>query len=242
MFHTELSIRSFRLLERSRDGRTGSTQYWDARPKIGTSLASRQHCSIWRGSCEDNVSRTIVRRSSRLLMSYLTICRAGAVSIYSHMMAYGGRDDGLFRGAILQSGGAFPLTRPDTTAFQSSFDLLITNTICSPYANSSAAMKLNCIRSLPLDAFRASVGSSTGQSIDGDFARTSIQRALPAGRYVRIATIVGCMSILHFSYAPRLTKHQRTQTKVQHRLQLGSTQQKILWIQSVSLTFSTLTT
>ncbi|KAF5014884.1 hypothetical protein F66182_13976, partial [Fusarium sp. NRRL 66182] len=43
---------------------------------------------------------------------------AGAVSIYSHMMAYGGRDDGLFRGAIMESGGAFPLTGPDTPAFQ----------------------------------------------------------------------------------------------------------------------------
>ena len=108
-------------------------------------------------------------------------------------MAYGGRDDGLFRGAILQSGGAFPLTAPNTTAFQSTFDTLITNTTCSPLVNSSAADKLDCIRSLPLEVFRASVGSSTGQSIDGDFARTSIQRALPAGKYVKIATIVGCM-------------------------------------------------
>lgn len=111
-------------------------------------------------------------------------------------MAYGGRDDGLFRGAILQSGGAFPLTAPNTTAFQSTFDSLITNTTCSTLANSSAADKLDCIRSLPLDVFRASVGPSTGQSIDGDFARTSIQRALPAGEYVKVATIVGCMRMV----------------------------------------------
>ena len=50
------------------------------------------------------------------------------MSIYSHMMAYGGRDDRLFRGAILQSGGAFPLQRPDTTSFQQTFDALLTNT------------------------------------------------------------------------------------------------------------------
>ncbi|KAF5525841.1 Lipase 1 [Colletotrichum aenigma] len=88
---------------------------------------------------------------------------AGAVSIYSHMMAYGGRNDSLFRGAILQSGGAFPLTLPNTTAFQSTFDSL----------------------------FRAKVGSSTGQSVDGDFTRTSIQQALPAGQYIKIPTVVG---------------------------------------------------
>ncbi|KAH8895352.1 alpha/beta-hydrolase [Thozetella sp. PMI_491] len=116
---------------------------------------------------------------------------AGAVSIYSHMMAYGGRDDGLFRGAILESGGAFPLTPPDTAAFQSTFDSLIKNTTCSSLINSSASEKLDCIRKLPVETFRAKVGSSTGQSVDGDFTRTSIQLALPAGKYIKIATIVG---------------------------------------------------
>ncbi|KAK2599781.1 hypothetical protein N8I77_011506 [Diaporthe amygdali] len=116
---------------------------------------------------------------------------AGAVSIYSHMLAYGGRDDGLFRGAILESGGAFPLTPPDTEKFQSTFDSLIGNTSCSSQTNASAAEKLDYIRRLPVDIFRAKVGSSTGQSVDGDFSRTSIQRALPAGEYVKIATIIG---------------------------------------------------
>ncbi|KAF4901836.1 Lipase 1 [Colletotrichum fructicola] len=116
---------------------------------------------------------------------------AGAVSIYSHMMAYGGRNDGLFRGAILQSGGAFPLTPPNTTAFQSTFDSLINETNCSSVVNGSASDKLDCIRKLPVEEFRAKVGSSTGQSVDGDFTRTSIQRALPAGQYIKIPTVVG---------------------------------------------------
>lgn len=109
-------------------------------------------------------------------------------------MAYGGRDDGLFRGAILQSGGAFPLTGPNTTTFQSTFDSLVTDTSCVSCADSSAADKLDCIRALPLETFRSKVGPATGESIDGDFVRTSIQRALPAGDYVKVATIVGCKS------------------------------------------------
>jgi len=121
--------------------------------------------------------------------------RAGAVSIYSHIMAYGGRDDGLFRGAILQSGGAFPLTGPDTAAFQSTFDSLISKTNCSSLAGASAREKLSCIRKLSIDVFRSSVGSSTGQSVDGDFTRTSIQRALPAGKYIKVPTIVGSRSL-----------------------------------------------
>ncbi|KAK6814983.1 hypothetical protein RU639_008651 [Aspergillus parasiticus] len=116
---------------------------------------------------------------------------AGAVSIYSHMMAYGGRDDGLFRGAILQSGGAFPLTLPNTTSFQQTYDSLITNTSCSMLTQSSAAEQLDCIRALPIDTFLASVGDETGQSIDGSFTTTSVQFAFPAGEYVKVATIVG---------------------------------------------------
>lgn len=109
-------------------------------------------------------------------------------------MAYGGRDDGLFRGAIMESGGAFPLTGPETSAFQATFDSLINNTTCISVANASAAAQLDCIRGLPISVFMGSVGSSTGQSIDGSFTQTSIQFALSAGRYVKVATIVGCMN------------------------------------------------
>jgi carboxylesterase type B len=116
---------------------------------------------------------------------------AGAVSAYSHMMAYGGRNDALFHGAILQSGGAFPLTPPDTPAFQKTFDALLLTTPCAVVANGTAEQKLHCIRNLPVSVFRGAVGKATGQSIDGDFTRTSIQRALPARSYTQIPTLVG---------------------------------------------------
>ncbi|KAL3462943.1 Alpha/Beta hydrolase protein [Aspergillus heterothallicus] len=116
---------------------------------------------------------------------------AGAVSIYSHMMAYGGRDDKLFRAGILQSGGAFPLENANTTAFQETFDSLITDTNCSSLTEASAAEQLDCLRQLPIETFLSSVGPNTGQSIDGSFSQTSIQFALPAGKCVKVATIVG---------------------------------------------------
>ncbi|KAL4910113.1 hypothetical protein BDW74DRAFT_173580 [Aspergillus multicolor] len=116
---------------------------------------------------------------------------AGAVSVYSHMMAYGGRDDKLFRGAILESGGAFPLTYANTAKFQESFDNLVTDTPCKSFANASTAKQLDCIRQLPIETFLNSVGSGTGQSIDSSFTQTSLQFALPAGKYVKVPTIVG---------------------------------------------------
>ncbi|GIZ48521.1 hypothetical protein CKM354_001157500 [Cercospora kikuchii] len=127
---------------------------------------------------------------------------AGAVSTYSHMMAYGGRDDHLFRGAILQSGGAFPLTGPDTSAFQATFDSLINNSSCVFLANASASAKLDCIRNLPVEVFREKVGKSTGQAIDGDFTRTSIQLALPKGEYLKVPTIVGTNTDVGTTSAP----------------------------------------
>lgn len=91
-----------------------------------------------------------------------------------------------------KSGGAFPLTGPETTAFQEAFDSLITNTTCaSTVDNLSAMAQLDCIRDLPISVFLNSVGSGTGQSIDGVFTQTSIQFALMAGKYVKVATIVG---------------------------------------------------
>lgn len=124
------------------------------------------------------------------------IFSAGAVSIYSHMAAYGGRDDQLFRGAILQSGGAFPLTYPNTTAFQESFDSLITNTSCSDLATANAEQKLECIQGLPIHDFLESAGPATGQAIDGGFSPTSIQFAFPQGNFVKVALMVGCERIL----------------------------------------------
>ncbi|KAL4918219.1 Alpha/Beta hydrolase protein [Aspergillus aurantiobrunneus] len=116
---------------------------------------------------------------------------AGAVSVYSHLMAYGGRDDRLFRAGILESGGAFPLTYANTSSFQETFDSLITDTSCTSFANASAAEQLSCIRQLPVQDFLSSVGSNTGQSIDGSFTETSIHFALPAEKYVKVPMIVG---------------------------------------------------
>lgn len=119
------------------------------------------------------------------------------------MMAYGGRNDHLFRGAILQSGGAFPLTRPDTPAFQRTFDALFTNTTCSSVANGTAVQKLTCLRTLPVADFRAKAGRSTGQSLDGTFSRTSIQHALPARAFIKVPTIVGANTDEGTNSAPK---------------------------------------
>ncbi|KAL4876090.1 Alpha/Beta hydrolase protein [Aspergillus karnatakaensis] len=119
---------------------------------------------------------------------------AGSVSSYSHMTAYGGRDDKLFRAAILQSGGAFPLTLANTSVFQETFDSLVTDTFCSALADAPAAEQLDCIRRLPLEAFLSNVGSNTGQSIDGSFTQTSIHFSLPAEKYVKVATLIGTNS------------------------------------------------
>ncbi|KAK8041526.1 Alpha/Beta hydrolase protein [Apiospora phragmitis] len=120
-------------------------------------------------------------------------------------MAYGGRDDGLFCGAIMQSGGAFLLELLNATSFRQTFDGLITNACCyaSLSKDATADEQLDCIRGLPIEEFRASVGPKTGQSIEGDFTRTSIQFALPAGKYLKVATIVGANTDEGTNSAPK---------------------------------------
>lgn len=131
------------------------------------------------------------------------------------MMAYGGRDDRLFRAGILESGGAFPLTSANTSSFQDTFDGLITNTSCSSFADAPPTEQLDCIRKLPIKTLLSSVGPNTGQSIDGSFTQTSIHFALQAEKYVKVPTIVGSTYPI-----PPLKRHpspnsirQQTQTK-----------------------------
>jgi carboxylesterase type B len=93
---------------------------------------------------------------------------AGAGSVGNHLIAYGGRDDKLFRGAIMQSGG--PLALLPLSPNQAAFNNLTQATGCS-----GASDKLQCLRALPFnqlnDALNSTLGTVWAPVIDGDFIR-----------------------------------------------------------------------
>jgi triacylglycerol lipase len=80
---------------------------------------------------------------------------AGAGSVGNHLIAYGGRDDKLFRGAIMQSGG--PLALLPLSPNQIAFNNLTQATGCSGVSD-----KLQCLRALPFNQLNDVLNSTLG--------------------------------------------------------------------------------
>lgn len=94
------------------------------------------------------------------------------------MNVYAGRDDGLFRAAIGESGfggvlSRFPGGANNTEAMDALYSLLVTNTSCASTANTSAS--LDCLRSLPFDELNAALNGTEAAPwppmLDGDFSK-----------------------------------------------------------------------
>lgn len=123
---------------------------------------------------------------------------AGAASVGLHLMAYGGRDDNIFRAGIMESGNPVNYnTFRNNTYYQPMYDSIVSATGCT---NSSSS--LDCIRDLPFDQLNAVFNTSSYNStdrefnvvVDGDFIekRTSIQ--LADGDFVHVPIISGANS------------------------------------------------
>ncbi|KAF2828339.1 carboxylesterase family protein-like protein [Ophiobolus disseminans] len=131
---------------------------------------------------------------------------AGAASVGFHLTAYSGRDDDLFRGAILQSGNPIaygPLRDPLANA--NMYNELARRTSC---ANQTSP--LECLRALPTEQLNTAINTTSttlnvtgfGPIIDGDFIqkRTSIQ--LEAGEFVHVPIIDGANSDEGSAFSP----------------------------------------
>ncbi|VDB94159.1 unnamed protein product [Peniophora sp. CBMAI 1063] len=81
---------------------------------------------------------------------------AGAISVGSHMLAYNGRDEGLFRGAFLQSGGSSPAGALEDA--QPFFDKFAIDAGCGDSLGSVAVF--DCLRNASTAAIRFAVQAS----------------------------------------------------------------------------------
>jgi carboxylesterase type B len=122
---------------------------------------------------------------------------AGAGAVGFHLTAYGGRDDKLFRGAIMQSGNPTWNNRGNVPSkYQLMYNFISTQAGC---ANSTGS--LQCLREVPPEKFNAIInGTNTangtrltnfGPSIDGDFIQSGIAKQLPEGKFVHVPIISG---------------------------------------------------
>lgn len=121
---------------------------------------------------------------------------AGARSTGSQLVAYGGRDDGLFSGAVLQS--AWPLWPSETGLatvehWEPYYQAVLNKTGCSDADNGLA-----CLRDISTTDLSAALNSTIpvanpgwGNVVDGDFFPDSTTTLIRQGRIVRVPMLTG---------------------------------------------------
>lgn len=119
---------------------------------------------------------------------------AGAFSVGYHLMAYGGRDDGLFHQAILESGSAAAVDLTNATQWQPYFDAVVEAVQCNGTAD-----VVDCLRGLPWETLNDIFNSTTfpvstpgiGAHIDGDIILEQGYTSLREGRFIKVPVLMG---------------------------------------------------
>ncbi|KAK2007572.1 carboxylesterase [Colletotrichum eremochloae] len=122
---------------------------------------------------------------------------AGARSVATQMLAYGGRDDGLYRAAILQSGtgldtdfGEVETAATAATTWQDYYDAIVDKVNCT-----SAASTLACLRGVPAwdlsDVINATASPAFGSVADGEFLVAARHELVNEGRFTRVPLLIG---------------------------------------------------
>ncbi|KAK0890282.1 hypothetical protein LTR91_018840 [Friedmanniomyces endolithicus] len=191
------------------------------KPIIGVSVAYR--LSTWgfiaseevRGSGQTNIGLRDQRLSLHWLQeniaafggdpSKVTIWgeSAGAGSVGWQLTAYNGRDDGIFRAGIMESGNPVNYNSyRDTETWQPLYNSLVNVTNCT-YAIDT----LDCLRHLPFailsNALNGTALSSFVPVLDGDFIQRFASIQLAEGDFVKVPIIDGANTDEGTAFGPR---------------------------------------
>ncbi|KAI7977493.1 hypothetical protein EIK77_001163 [Talaromyces pinophilus] len=110
---------------------------------------------------------------------------AGAISVGLQLIAYGGRDEGLFSAAIMESGNPYTSLLSTTEADkEASFQKLLNTTNCTEALDSLA-----CLRSAP--ALSLLEAASTPISVDGEILPESAASAMANGHFLKVPAMIG---------------------------------------------------
>lgn len=113
----------------------------------------------------------------------------------SHLTAFGGRDDGLFRAAVLQSGTGFSTDFAEVNdasgpTWESAYASLLHQTNCD-----SADDTLRCLREVPADDLAVILGNVSFPPfldiIDGDFIQEPRSDLVRQGKFIPVPIING---------------------------------------------------
>ncbi|KAF3916424.1 Cholinesterase [Orbilia brochopaga] len=120
---------------------------------------------------------------------------AGGASVGIHALAYGGRDDGLFRAAIMDSGNALYMGKyADMPLLDFLYSQLVDASGCT-----GATDTLTCLREVPIEVLWPAIQAITVQlsqpwqyHIDGSFIKERGSISLKRGRFVKVPLLLGC--------------------------------------------------
>jgi carboxylesterase type B len=131
---------------------------------------------------------------------------AGAASVGFHLTAYGGRDDKLFRAAIMESGNpVFYRPTRDALAYANMYEKLTHRTGCE-----NTTSPLECLRYLPVEQLNTAINTTDfvlnitefRPILDGDFVPKRQSLQLEAGEFVHVPIISGANSDEGASFSP----------------------------------------
>ncbi|KAH8590477.1 Alpha/Beta hydrolase protein [Bisporella sp. PMI_857] len=127
---------------------------------------------------------------------------AGAASVNLHLMAYGGRDDGLFHAAVGHSNSFGMQLTVDESQYQ--YDALIKRAKCDQAKNAGATVdSFKCLQELSIDDLvKINLqGPHPGETqaplfmysnvVDGDFTMDYTYKAFQDGKFIKVPTIFG---------------------------------------------------
>ena len=117
---------------------------------------------------------------------------AGAQSIGLHLHSYGGRDDGLYQAAIMESGGPVGTNLSPLTFYASPFENLTRTVGCW---NVGAANRLPCLRNLTsTELFHSNYSQVWNPIVDGDFLTAYPSTLAANGTFVHVPILTGANS------------------------------------------------
>ncbi|KZT75141.1 alpha/beta-hydrolase [Daedalea quercina L-15889] len=128
---------------------------------------------------------------------------AGAMSVGFHIIAYNGRDDNLFRGAIMESGNSVqPNAQFTADYFDAQSQAIVDSVNCT-----AAFDVLGCLRDVPFDTLNTAINTTNATgwvpTLDGDFIAKFPSQQLDSGNYVHVPIISGANSDEGTAFGPQ---------------------------------------
>lgn len=163
---------------------------------ICLAMGAETHIALRRRPLQGDHVRSFPLILRRCAVHKMCICRwgesAGSVSVIDQILTNDGENDGLFRGAVMESGFSQPTS--DITAGQPIYDHLVASTNCT-----TASSTLECLRAAPYNALMRAVDSTPSifsyssldltwpPRVDGIFLKRTPRESLEAGQYAQVS-------------------------------------------------------